>query len=42
LSILGLGDAEIVTDNGDYSKHDLSILSLANFDFVTLVKTGLK
>ena len=42
LSALGLGDAEIVTDNGYYSEQNLSALFLAQFDFVTLVKTGLK
>jgi len=42
LSILGLGNAEIITDNGYYSEHNLSVLFLAHFDFVTLVKTNLK
>ena len=42
LSILGLGNAEIITDNGYYSEHNLSSLFLAHFDFVTLVKTSLK
>jgi transposase len=42
LSVLGLGDAEIITDNGYYSEHNLSELFIAHFDFVTLVKTGLK
>jgi transposase len=42
LSVLGLGNAEIVTDNGYYSEHNLAALFLAHFDFVTLVKTGLK
>ena len=42
LSILGLGNAEIVTDNGYYSEHNLAALFLAHFDFVTLVKVGLK
>lgn len=42
LSALGLGGAEIITDNGYYSEHNLSALFLAGFDFVTLVKTGLK
>jgi transposase len=42
LSVLGLGDAEIVTDNGYYSENNLSALFLAHFDFVTLVKTNLK
>ena len=42
LSILGLGNAEVITDNGYYSEHNLAALFLANFDFVTLVKVGLK
>jgi transposase len=42
LSALGLGDAEIITDNGYYSEHNLATLFLAHFDFVTLVKTGIK
>jgi transposase len=42
LSALGLGDAEIVTDNGYYSESNLSALFLAHFDFVTLVKTSIK
>jgi transposase len=42
LSVLGLGDAEIITDNGYYSEHNLAAHFLAHFDFVTLVKTSLK
>ena len=42
LSALGLGGAEIVTDNGYYSEHNLASLFLAGFDFVTLVKTSIK
>jgi transposase len=42
LSALGLGGAEIITDNGYYSDHNLAALFLASFDFVTLVKTSLK
>lgn len=42
LSVLGLGNAEIITDNGYYSEHNLSTLFLAHFDFVTLVKTSIK
>jgi len=42
LSVLGLGDAEIITDNGYYSEHNISALFLAHFDFVTLVKISLK
>ena len=42
LSVLGLGNAEIITDNGYYSEDNLAALFLANFEFVTLAKTGLK
>ncbi|MDR1165982.1 MAG: transposase [Deltaproteobacteria bacterium] len=42
LSALGLGDAEIVTDNGYFSEHDLAELFLARFDFITLIKSSLK
>ena len=42
LSALGLGNAEIITDNGYYSDYNLAALFLAHFDFVTLVKTSLK
>ena len=42
LSGLGMGNAEIVTDNGYYSEHNLTELFLAHFDFVTLVQTGIK
>ena len=42
LSALGLGDAEIITDNGYYSEHNLAELFLAHFDFVTLVKISLR
>jgi transposase len=42
LSVLGLGDVEIITDNGYYSEHNLAALFLAHFDFVTLAKTNLK
>jgi transposase len=42
LAVLGLGDAEIITDNGYYSEHNLAALFLAHFGFVTLVKTSLK
>jgi transposase len=42
LSVLGLGGAEIITDNGYYSDHNLAALFLAGFDFVTLAKTSLK
>jgi len=42
LSALGMGNVEIVTDNGYYSEHNLSELFLAHFDFITLVKTSIK
>ena len=42
LSVLGLGGAEIITDNGYYSAHNLAALFLASFGFVTLAKTSLK
>jgi transposase len=42
LSVLGLGDAEIVTDNGYHSEYNLSEFFIAGFDFITLVKTSLK
>jgi len=42
LSALGLWGAEIITDNGYYSEHNLAALFLAHFDFVTLVKTSIK
>ena len=42
LSVLGLGDAEIVTDNGYHSEHNLAELFIAGFDFITLVKASLK
>ena len=40
LSALGIKDAELVTDNGYYSEHNLAELFLAGFDFITLVKTS--
>jgi transposase len=42
LSALGLDNAEIVTDNGYYSEHNLAALFIAHFNFVTLVKISLK
>jgi len=42
LSALGMRNAEIVTDNGYYSEHNLSELFLAHFNFITLVKTSIK
>lgn len=42
LSVLGLGDAEIVTDNGYHSEHNLAEFFITGFDFITLVKSSLK
>jgi transposase len=42
LSALGVGDAEIVTDNGYYSDSNVAEFFLSGFDFVTLVNTSLK
>jgi transposase len=42
LSALGVGDAEVVTDNGYYSESNVAELFLCGFDFVTLVKTSVK
>ena len=42
LSVLDMGNAEIITDNGYYSERNLADLLLAHFDFVTLVKTSIK
>lgn len=42
MSALGLGDAEIVTDNGYYSEQNMSDLLCAGFGFITLVRTGIK
>ena len=42
LSVLGLWNAEIITDNGYYSDHNIAALFLAHFDFITLAKTSLK
>ena len=42
LSVIGLGNAEIITDNGYYSESNLSALFFAGFDFITLVKTSVK
>ena len=42
LSVLGVTDAEIVTDNGYYSESNLSEMLQRGFDFVTLAKTTLK
>ena len=42
LSALGIGDAEIVTDNGYYSESNMAEFFLSGFDFLTLVKTSIK
>lgn len=42
LQALNLGNAEIVTDNGYYSEKNLAEMLHAHFDFITLVKTGIK
>ena len=42
LSVLGITDAEIVTDNGYYSETNLSEMLQRGFDFITLAKTTLK
>ncbi len=41
LEVLGIGNAEIITDNGYYSDKNLAELLHAHFDFITLVKTNL-
>ncbi len=41
LQALGIGNAEIITDNGYYSDKNLAELLHAHFDFITLVKTNL-
>lgn len=42
LDVLGIGDAEIITDNGYYSEKNLSELFLARFGFITLAKVNLR
>ena len=42
LSVLGITDTEIVTDNGYYSETNLSEMLQRGFDFITLAKTTLK
>lgn len=42
LQVLGIGKAEIVTDNGYYSEKNLAGLLHAHFDFITLIKTNIK
>lgn len=41
LDILGIGNAEIVTDNGYYSEQNLAEMLHAHFDFVTLSKVSI-
>ena len=42
LRVLGINSAEIVTDNGYYSEKNLAELLHAHFDFITLIKPGIK
>lgn len=42
LQVLGINKAEIVTDNGYYSEKNLVELLHAHFDFITLIKVGIK
>ena len=42
LQVLGVGRAEIVTDNGYYSEKNLAELLYAHFDFITLVKVSIQ
>lgn len=42
LQVLGINKAEIVTDNGYYSEKNLAELLHAHFDFITLIKVGIK
>ena len=42
LQVLGIGRAEIVTDNGYYSEKNLVELLHAHFDFITLIKVSIK
>ncbi len=42
LSVLGIGDAEIVTDNGFYSEKNLADMLHAHYDFITLIKCSIK
>ena len=41
LSVLGVKDAEIITDNGYYSEANLSEMLQNGYDFITLVKTNI-
>lgn len=42
LNALGLGNSEIVTDNGYYSEQNLADMLHAHFDFITLSKISIK
>lgn len=42
LDVLGLGNSEIVTDNGYYSEQNLADMLHAHFDFITLSKVSVK
>ena len=42
LSVLGIGNAEIITDNGYYSEQNLADMLHAHFDFITLIKCNIK
>lgn len=42
LQVLGVSNAEIVTDNGYYSEKNLAELLHAHFDFITLIKLNIK
>ena len=42
MQVFGINQAEIVTDNGYYSEKNLAELLHAHFDFITLIKSGLK
>lgn len=42
MQVLGINQAEIVTDNGYYSEKNLAELLHAHFDFITLIKLSIK
>ena len=42
MQVLGMNQAEIVTDNGYYSEKNLAELLHAHFDFITLIKLSIK
>ena len=41
MSVLGIGAAEIITDNGYYSEKNLAEMLHAHFDFITLIKCNI-